>query len=229
MKRYVQSAAVLAALTAAPSAPAAVLISEILYNEVGGDTTGEFVEVWNTGATPVDLSGYKVGDEETQGGDSEAGGMWQFPEGTTLNPGQVFTVTPSAARFFEVYGTRPSFELIGNDPEVPEMRPYLAWVDPPENNNSANGSDQALLLGPDDAIADTVSWGNPSAFDPGLASDEADGQSYERVGPIDTDTAADWQLGNPSSPGVAPVPEPAGLAVLGVAGLAVLRRRRRRA
>ena len=225
MKRYFQGAAVLAALGATSSAPAAVLISETLYNEVGGDTTGEWVEIWNTGDTLVDISGYKVGDEETQGGDSESGGMWQFPAGTTLSPGQVVTVTVSAARFNTVYGTAPSFELAGTDPAVPDMVPYLTWVDPPEYNNSANGSDQSILLGPDDTIADLVGWSD-NATDTVLLSNELDGQSYERIGPIDTDTAADWRLGNLSSPGVAPVPEPAGLALVGLAGLAALRRRR---
>jgi hypothetical protein len=63
-----------------------------------------------------------------------------------------------------------------------------------------------------------VSWGNTFAFVPGLdGGAESDGQSYERINAyVDTDTAADWRLGNPSSPGTVPVPEPAGLALIAV-------------
>jgi len=237
MKRYRNGLVAAAALGGAAAAPAdaAILISEVLANEVGSDTSGEFFEIWNTGAGPVDISAYKIGDEEAKGGDTESGGMWQFPAGTTLGANQVVVVTTSATRFNTVYGFKPTFETGGTDSGVPEMRPYLAWVDPAENNNMANGNDQAVLLGPDDAVADAASWGNTFAFDPGLPTPTLDGQSYRRKTDTDTNTAGDWELSpdtgvaaTRSSPGtLTAVPEPAGLGLVALAGAGLLGRGRR--
>jgi MYXO-CTERM domain-containing protein len=228
MKRSIQSLALLAALGLAPASRGAVLITEVLYNESGSDVAGEWVELHNTGGAPVDLSGYKFGDEETQGGDSESGGMWQFPAGTTMAPGQTYVIATGAARFQSLYGFAPDFEVTPTDDAIPDMVGHLGWVDPAEPNAMANGNDQVLLLGPSDEIVDMVSWGNAFAFDPGLPDGELDGQSYERISLFDTDTAADWQFGTPNSPGTVPtsVPEPAGLGILGLGGIALLRRRR---
>lgn len=238
MKGYLNGLVTLAALGAASTAaPAAVLITEVLYNEVGSNTAGEWVEIMNTGAAPVDISSYKIGDEEAQGGDAESGGMWQFPAGTTLAAGQVIVVGVSAAQFNTNYGILPSFELTGSDPSVPDMVPYLAWVSPAENINMSNSNDQAVLLAPDDSVADAVGWGNTFAFDPGLDGDaELDGQSYRRITQADTNSAGDWELSpdtgaaaTRSSPFVAPpVPEPTGLAAAAAALWAGLLARRRR-
>jgi len=241
MKRIGMGLAVAGALaaTAAQETNAAILISEVCYNEVGSDTTGEWVEIWNTGSAPVDISGYKFGDEETQNGDSvgtEAGGMWQFPTGTTLAAGDVIVVAVNATRFNTVYGFLPDFETGNTDAGVPEMVAYTTWVNPAEPNNMSNTSDQAVLLGPTDAIADMASWGNTFAFNPGLGATVLDGQSYRRTTNIDTNTAGDWELSpdtgvaaTRSSPGVvtAAVPEPASASLLALGAAALLVRRRR--
>jgi predicted extracellular nuclease len=54
-------------LVAAPSARAAVQISEWMYNPVGA-TSGEFVEITNTGGTPVDLTGWSFDDSSRTAG-----------------------------------------------------------------------------------------------------------------------------------------------------------------
>ena len=46
----------------------ALLISEVLYDVVGTEPDGEWIEIYNAGASAIDLSGYKVVDEDEQGG-----------------------------------------------------------------------------------------------------------------------------------------------------------------
>ncbi len=63
-----------------------VLISEILYD---GDlaASGEFVELYNPGSLPVDLSGYRIG----------AGIEFIFPTGASIAPGGTVIVAKSAS------------------------------------------------------------------------------------------------------------------------------------
>ncbi len=94
--------AVLTALVAgvaAQQANAAVKISEVLFNEFESDVGGEWIEIYNTGTTPIDLSNYKIGEEETSGATSTTESMWQFPAGAIISPGQVQIVANNADRF----------------------------------------------------------------------------------------------------------------------------------
>jgi hypothetical protein len=225
-----------AALTA-PQARAALVISEVVFNEVGSDVTGEWVEIFNTGPAAIDLSNYKIGDEETSGGTGTGEAMHQFPAGATIAPGAVQIVAVSATTFFTHYGILPTYEVNSTNPLVPDMSVYAAWDPDGVALNMANASDHILILDGSDALVDAASWGNTFAFDPGLGT-AADGQSWERKNVfVDTNTADDWQLGpNPagstavqrSTPGVARVPEPASLALAFVAGGLALALRRKK-
>jgi hypothetical protein len=196
----------------------ALLISEIVYNEVSSDTTGEWIEIFNNGTTAIDLSNYKIGDEETSGATSTTEAMHRFPAGASIAPREVQIVAVSATRFLTVYGFLPTYEANSTDASVPDLLPYPSWDPDGLAFNMANSNDQALILGPADELVDAVSWGNTFAFNPALDPNaELDGQSYERIKVFrDTNTAADWQLGPASStaaerstPGVVPIPEPA--------------------
>ena len=222
--------------TAATVGHANVLISEVVYNEVGSDTAGEWIEIYNNGATTVDLTNYKIGDEETKLGTSLTEALFQFPAGATIAAGGVQIVAADAARFNTVYGFLPTYQTNGTtETTVPKLNNYTPWDPDGGTLNMANTNDQAVLVnGTDisnDAIVDAVSWGSSTfAFNPALVS-AGDGISDERIDPTtDTDTAADWRFGSPSSPGVVPsaaTPEPASLAVLGLVAAAGLRRRAR--
>lgn len=209
-----------AVLAFAAQSRAALVVSEMVYNEPGSAATGEWIEIFNTGPATVDLSSYKIGDEEEMNPSSaESGGMWQFPAGAMIPVGGIQTIAVSGTTFFGNYGFNPTYEVNDSDGTVPNMINYTTWSNNPNSAiNMANSSDQVLLLDASDALVDAVSWGNTFAFVPGLdGGAESDGQSYERINAyVDTDTAADWRLGNPSSPGTVPVPEPAGLALIAV-------------
>lgn len=65
-------------------------------------------------------------------------------------------------------------------------------------NGLRNAGDSLTLLDSDGQIIDALSWGDDrSIFDPAIATITA-GQSLQRNGPTDTDTANDWSIPVPS-------------------------------
>ena len=66
-----------------------VIVNEVMLNEPGTDTNGEFVELVNVGTGAVDLSGWTVSDA--------ALARHTFPSGTTLAAGGVLVVFGGAA------------------------------------------------------------------------------------------------------------------------------------
>lgn len=212
----------------------ALLISEVVFNEVGSDTTGEWIEIYNNGNSAIDLSNYKIGDEETLGGTSTTEATLQFPSGSSIAAGEVQIIGVNATRFFTVYGFNPDYEIGGTDIGVPDLTVYSTWDPDGGVISMSNTNDQAVLIDGTDTIIDAASWGSSTfAFNPALGA-ALDGQSYQRIDPnVDTDTAADWETVGTvddaaaarSTPGV--VPEPSALAgVLGFGLLGLIRRKR---
>lgn len=68
-------------LPTARSAPLGVFVSEALPNPVGDDASGEFIEIFNSAKTTVDISGAQIDDAE--GGSSP----YKIPDGTTIVSG----------------------------------------------------------------------------------------------------------------------------------------------
>lgn len=73
-----------AAFTITASTPAQVVINEILANEAGSNTAGEFVEIVNLGGTSASIGGWTI---------SDGGGLRHtFAAGTTLAAGKAIVV-----------------------------------------------------------------------------------------------------------------------------------------
>ncbi len=66
-----------------------VFINEVLANEAGSDVNGEFVELYNSGGSTADLSGWTLSDA--------TGVRHTFASGTTLAPGRALAVFGGAA------------------------------------------------------------------------------------------------------------------------------------
>lgn len=169
-------------------APGKLLISEVMYDAKGLEPDGEWIELYNAGGTTIDLSDYKIGDEETQGGQES---MYQFPLGATLAPGQVIIIANKATVFSNQYGFSPDYEIVADDPTVPELSRYISWAT--GNWNLANDGDDVLVLDGSNQLVDALSWGiSHWAFNPS-APDITEGHTLARVpANVDTDTAADW-------------------------------------
>jgi hypothetical protein len=188
--------------------PGRLLISEVIYDPDGAEPGGEWIEIYNAGGSPVDLSAYKIGDEETLG---ELEGMYSFPAGAVIAPLQALVVAVDAGIYFRLYGLIPDFELRGPDPDVPDMVRYTAWAG--GGIELVNTGDEVLILDGGDQVIDALSWGSCAfAFDPS-APKVSGGHSLERFPPeVDTDTALDWRDQPLPSPGrverTAPVQTP---------------------
>jgi hypothetical protein len=188
-----------------------LILSEVLADEVGSTLDGEWFEIYNPTNVAIDLSNYKIGDEETKLGTGVTEGMFQFPAGASIAPGQIQTVASYASRFIAVYGFTPTYE-VGNfaqlpaDPawtdntSVPNMSVYAAWDPDGAKLNMSNTNDQALILDGADNVVDQASWNDSTFyFNPSLPQ-QVSGQSWERLNlDVDTNTAADWRLA-PNAP-----------------------------
>lgn len=92
-------------------APAQVIISEIMYNpdsSEAGPNDVEWLEIYNTGATAVDISGWYINDND--GGD---GATAAFPAGTMIAAGEAIVIVPeelAIADFQAAWGT--GFQVI---------------------------------------------------------------------------------------------------------------------
>ena len=238
MKNTVLRLLAFAAMAAVTTLPVqgALVISEVVFNEVGSDVLGEWIEIFNTGPAPILLTNYKIGDEETSGGTGTTEAMHRFPVGASIAPGEVQIVAVSATRFNTLYGFLPTYEATATHAGVPDMTIYGPTWDPDGGAfNMANTNDQAVILDPLDAIADAASWGTSTfAFNPALGA-ALDGQSYQRINAyVDTNTANDWETvgdantpaAQRSTPGTVPVPEPSSLVIaIAMVGFGLARRR----
>ena len=221
--------ATLAIAGAASAASADIIVTEIFYNLAGSEGgTTEWIEIYNTGNTTVDLSGWSYGDsQDNQYSDP-------FAAGTTLGAGQAAViVAQSASVFHSIWGaginviTFTGTVTLANgasatNETVVIRDALLNVVDEVNFENATNNwpddtgfSSIYLLPSALDAAQNDIgsNWAN--------SVDGIDGAYTALILNPDIGNAADRDV---ASPGV--VPAPGALALLGLGGLAAVRRRR---
>ncbi len=163
-----------------------LLISEVLYDPSPGgtDTISEFIEIYNASPINIDLSGYKVGDEETIGGGE---GMERFPGGT-IPPGGVIVLAYNADSFVNTYGFLPDYAIQAGGQTVSTTSDYDTWAT--GSIALSNSGDEVILLDGANTAIDVVEYADSTPEWPGLANTDFgvnEGESMERV-PADQDT-----------------------------------------
>jgi hypothetical protein len=160
-----------------------------MYNPQSQEPDGEWVEILNADDMVIDLSSYKLGDEETYGG---VEGMYWFPEGSSVQPDQVVIVANRATAFNLVYNFYPDFEIYDSHLDVPDMVLCEEWSG--GEFRLDNTGDEVFILDYDDTIIDDVAFGQSEylGFYPPVNL-VAEGHSIERYpADVDTDTNVDW-------------------------------------
>src|SRR3982750_1121863 len=111
IKAAAQAALFTAAFAVAPLANAKLLITEAMPDPSGTDADREWFEIFNSGLTAVNLTGYGVGDGLSSTSTSGGEALGQFPDGTTIAAGQVMIIAIRNAGFTSLYGaTRPGLK-----------------------------------------------------------------------------------------------------------------------
>lgn len=183
--------------TTVTPAIAEVLFSEIFYDTPGTETDEEWLEVYNTTASNLDISGYTIVDN------NGTGASYTFPSGSVIAPNDYFTIARTALGFQALYAA--------------DAHQYGSL---PALNNSG---ESLLLLDDTGSTIDQVAWeGGASAGVPagwGTGPTAAEGESIVRVSlTTDTDTDADWTTapnnGDPASLPLADVTAPVISAVV---------------
>ncbi|MBI2723816.1 MAG: lamin tail domain-containing protein [Chloroflexi bacterium] len=159
-----------------------IVINEVLYDPDGGDdASGEWVELYNPGATVVDLGGWSLADAAA----SDA-----LPGGTIAPRGYV--VIAASDSFYEAY---------------PNVVAPVIVLGTRIGNALGNSLDRLILRDGSGVVVDAVSWGDDTtAFSPAVPDVPA-GHSIERRTPgVDTGSSADWVDNDGPSPGAPYVP-----------------------
>ncbi len=241
-------AAMMLVVPVAMAASTTLQIERFVYDgKTPTDEGDEYAKICNVSASSINLSGYKIGDEETKGSTES---MYSLPV-TSLAASACIIVAKNANQFNTRYGFLPDYEVVvsgggmTDNATVPNLSQYTTWST--GSWGLANGGDEMLLLGPSDTLVDGVCYeGGTNNFN-GTGSgtivtdactnlNVGDGVGLKRGNTTDTDATTDFSTALPNAITLrtltarAPLnPLAVALPVLGLVtlgGLAVYRRRR---
>ncbi len=139
--------------------PSPLRIDEVNFQ--GSDL--EFVALVNVDNSPLDLTGWVVGDGAIPGGGE---GLYALPAGLLLAPHTPFVIARNGAAFHTHWGRPPDAQFEASESSVPvlDRRRELA-----SGRLALNDSgDELLLLDPSLALADGVVWGSGDGTSLGL-------------------------------------------------------------
>lgn len=193
------------------SSPAAMVITEWMYQGAAANGVGEFIEVTNTGSSEVNLAGWSYDDSDAVAG--------SFPLAGVLAAGQSFIITDITADAFRAaWGLASSVLIFG------------------ENTNNLSRGDEINLFNATTLVdrltyADNGAAGGPRTQNfSGITDPAYYGLNF----------AAQWRRsavgdgiswlslsGDVGNPGIAVIPEPSVCLLAGVVGLAFGSRRKR--
>jgi phosphatidylserine/phosphatidylglycerophosphate/cardiolipin synthase-like enzyme len=175
-----------------------LLITEVMVNPSGNDLDGEWVEIHNPTAKPVELSGLLFGDAIVLNlGNipvSSEDALYRFPDGSEIPAGGTIVIAQNGREFQRTYGQKPDFELGQYDAETPDLLNINGEIG---RLALGNDGDEVALLQSDATIVDVVTWltGNAENTTPFGRSISA-GYTLQRWPPLsDTDNCnVDFRL-----------------------------------
>lgn len=148
-----------------------IMINEIMFAPLSGDSDDEFVEIYNKSTNTVNLSGWEF----------TRGVLFVFPQGTTIAPGGFKVVAHNVARFIASYPNLSSNAVAGSFSRALSDDGERIVLSRPVNVGA--GAETNIVL----VIADDVSYGRWGRWSTG------GGSSLELIDPYaDNSDSANW-------------------------------------
>ncbi len=193
------------------TASANIVITEWMYNGLGTGSAGEFVELRNIGAVPIDMTGWSYDDS------SQTPGSFSLSGFGIVNPGEIVILTDETAVNFATVWGLSGIDIVGGNSH------NLGRNDEINIYDAGNNLIDRLTYG-DENFPGTIRTqnrsGNIPASDYGFTTVQT---SWVLATAGDSFGSYASTRGEIGSPGV--IPEPASLALL-VLGTGLLLRRR---
>ncbi|MBN1873789.1 MAG: lamin tail domain-containing protein [Anaerolineae bacterium] len=137
------------------------VITEVMINPLGEDSTQEWIEIYHPGREILSLTQWTIGD--ALNAEDYGDGTLLFPVEAQLFPHQVIIIAACATEFASCYGFNPTYEWTDCDVNVPNMLPAGAW----EGFGVALGNiqDEVIFTVPGGTPIDSVAWGGDPRAD----------------------------------------------------------------
>jgi lamin tail-like protein len=219
-KCFFAAAACAAMLALADHASAAPIYITEFCSDTGNNQHFEFVEFTNCGSTPVDMTGWSE-DDSSATPDKSGHSLTGLG---TLNPGESGIITEATPADFRAYW--------GLSTGVPVVGPYT-------NDNLNTISDSITLFNSSETLVDRLDY---STSNGGSADMVTRNCPLDALGKNDNALWVNSYIGDAfgsfpapqktsiiGNPGAYPLPEPAGLGLIGACAALMARRRVRRA
>ncbi|WP_338870567.1 DUF3616 domain-containing protein [Spirosoma sp. SC4-14] len=151
-----------------PQTGGKICITEYMYNPAGSGTTGEFVEITNTGDAAVSMTGWSFDDNSRQAGSFSLSGLG------TIQPGESAIITEvSAATFRAEWSLAASKKVVGG------------------NNQNLGRSDEINIYDASNNLVDRLTYDDQTI--PGsIRTNGASG--WTTYANLCTNNSAGWQL-----------------------------------
>lgn len=209
------SLAVAGAICLSQSASAQLRITEVMAQASATSSTqnGDWWELTNFGASPVNLLGYQWADAEDALPSTESNFFPSF----ILNPGQSLIVLEedsySKTDWRNMWGIAPSVAILTEDEMLDDATPDADTFSGLGNT----GGDTVLFYDPAGNLLDSYTY-TGAAFVRGVTFEIKGGGTDLGLSIVGENVAVRAANGDIGSPGIAVVPEPTALSLLAAAG-----------